>query len=204
MKATTTDQYVANAEPFAVPVLKKIRSMVLSACPGCGETLKWGFPHFLYKDKILCSMASFSHHCAFGFWLGSLMKDPEGILEQSKDKNAMGNLGRITSVKDLPSAVVFKAYIKECMALIDSGAKLTKKPVSVPTIQDIPTDLLFELRKNKKAMENFQKFPPSHKKEYLEWIVDAKREETRFKRLTEAIKMIAEGKSRNWKYETKK
>jgi uncharacterized protein YdeI (YjbR/CyaY-like superfamily) len=204
MKATTIEQYVANAEPFAIPVLKKIRSTVLSACPDCVETIKWGFPHFMYKNKILCSMASFKQHCAFGFWLGSLMKDPEGILEHNEEKNAMGNFGRITSVKELPPPAIFKAYIRECMALIDAGAKLAKKPVTAPRSQEIPADLLFELRKNKKAMEHFQNYPPSHKREYIEWIVDAKREETRLKRIRESVKMISEGKSKNWKYESKK
>ena len=63
-----------------------------------------------------------------------------------------------------------------------------------------PPDLAAALKKNAQARATFDGFSPSHKKEYIEWIVEAKRDETRQRRLSQAIEMLAEGKTRNWKY----
>lgn len=196
--------YINKSADFAQPILWHILELVHEACPDVEEGMKWNFPHFLYKENILCSMAAFKQHCAFGFWLASKMKDPKKILSGGKEKNGMGHLGRITSLKDLPSDTVLKAYIKEAMSLIDKGVKISKKPTEAEKKElVVPSYLTSALKKNKKAAEAFAKFSYSHRKEYIEWITSAKKEETRLSRLEKAIKMMSDGKSQNHKYEKK-
>lgn len=194
------DEYILKSADFAKPILTHIRDVVHKACPNARETIKWGFPHFEYAGAILCSMASFKHHCAFGFWLASLMKDPNKILAVG-ERASMGHFGPLKSLADLPTDKILATYIKEAMELIDKGAKVPRpekatssKPVEVPEY------FLQELKKDKTAFAHFEKFSPSHKKEYVEWITEAKTEATRNKRMATAIEWLQEGKSRNWKY----
>jgi uncharacterized protein YdeI (YjbR/CyaY-like superfamily) len=196
------DDYISKAAPFAKPILSHLRKLVHRACPEVEETWKWSFPHFVYSGSILCSMASFKQHCSFGFWLGALMKDPEGIIQTGSEKEAMGHFGQIKTMQDLPPDNIIIVYIKEAVALIDSGAKLPKKekaalPVHVP----VPGYFLAALKKNKKALAYFDTLSPSHKKEYAQWIEEAKSDATREKRMATTLEWLEEGKQRNWKYQ---
>jgi uncharacterized protein YdeI (YjbR/CyaY-like superfamily) len=198
------DKYIEKCAAFAQPVMKHLRRLIHKACPEVEETIKWSFPNFESYGAVMCSIAAFKQHCAFGFWKASIMKDPDGIL-QIKDRNAMGHLDRITSIKDLPSEKILLAYIKE-------AARLNKEKIKVPPrvkpVAQKPLEMSDELQralnKNKKAKAVFEAFSPSNKKEYILWITEAKTEETRQKRIETAIEWIAEGKGRNWKYEKKK
>lgn len=196
------DAYIEKSAAFAKPILQHIRKLVHKACPGIEETIKWGMPFFDYKEASVCNMASFKQHCTFGFWKASLMKDPEGLFNKN-GKNAMGQFDRITAVKDLPSEKILIAYIKEAVSLNDEGIKLPAKPKATVKDWPAPAELSAALAKNKNALAVFEKFPPSHKKEYIQWITEAKTETTRDKRIATAIEWIAEGKGRNWKYEKK-
>lgn len=193
------DAYIARSADFAKPILSHLRAVVHEACPDVEETMKWSFPHFMYGGGILCSMASFKEHCAFGFWKGSLIIDQEGEAAE----RAMGQFGRIGSVKDLPSKRVLASYVKKAMALNDAGVKRPRSAsdAAPKPPAELPDDLAAALAKQKKARAAFDAFPPSHRREYIEWIVEAKRDETRARRIAQAVEWIAEGKSRNWKYE---
>ncbi len=194
------DAYIAKAQPFAQPLLIHFRNIVHTACPDVQETIKWGFPHFDYKDEMMCSMAAFKQHCAFGFWKASLMKD-KSLKAHADSESAMGHFGRVTSFDDLPSDKKLIAYIKEAMKMNDEGIKVEKKPVAKKKKElVIPPYFLAVLTKNKKALAVFTGFSYSNKKEYVEWITDAKSEETRQNRLETAITWISEGKVRHWKY----
>ncbi|MCG7856929.1 YdeI/OmpD-associated family protein [Flavihumibacter sediminis] len=193
------DAYIENAEPFARPILQHLRSLVHKTCPETVETIKWGFPHFLYKKEILCSMASFKKHCAFIFWKATLMKDPI-LIENARAETAMGHLGKIMSLKDLPADKQMIAYLKEAMELNDKGIKLPKKTAAPKKELMVPKELKEALSKNKKAFDVFDKASYSHRKEYIEWICEAKTEATRNKRISKTIEMLAEGKSRNEEY----
>jgi len=162
------------------------------------ETMKWSFPHFMYKGEILCSMASFKQHCSFGFWKASLMKDAKMLMDNRKE--AMGSLGRLTSVKDLPANRKIMAWIKEAMKLTDAGAKTVKAKPTAPRELVLPLFLSAALARNKKARAAFKNFSYSHKKEYAEWLAAAKTIPTREKRLAEALEWIAAGRTRHWKY----
>jgi uncharacterized protein YdeI (YjbR/CyaY-like superfamily) len=174
---------------------------VHKACPNVQETWKWSFPHFNYSGSILCSMASFKQHCSFGFWLGALMKDPEGIIQTGNEKEAMGHFGQIKAMEDLPSDKIMIAYIKEAVALIDNGAKLPKREKTPVPVSAVPGYFLAALSKNKNALGYFEKLSPSQKKEYTQWIEEAKSEATREKRMATALDWLAEGKQRHWKYQ---
>jgi len=194
------DAYIEKSQDFAKPILKHLRALVHKACPGVEETMKWSFPNYSYKGAILCNMASFKQHCAFGFWKASLMKDPQGLFNRD-GHNSMGQFDRITSVKDLPADKILIAYIREAATLNEDGVKVVKKKSAVPQVTETPDDLLAALKKNKKAQATFDAFSPSNKKEYILWITEAKTEATRTKRLETAIEWMSEGKARNWKYE---
>ena len=192
------DAYIASAPDYAKPILTHLRELVHTACPDVKETMKWSRPSFLHHG-ILCGMSAFKHHCAFGFWLYEL------VLEM-KDKNSaewdgMGQFGRITSLTDLPGDKQLLALIKKAVLLNESGAK---RPAALrPTVRKelvLPDYLTAALKKNKKALAAFEAFSYSHKKEYVEWITEAKREETRQKRIETMMSWLVEGKSRHWKY----
>jgi uncharacterized protein YdeI (YjbR/CyaY-like superfamily) len=193
------DAYIKKSAPFAQPILNHLRKLVHKACPQAEETMKWSFPHFDYKGEMMCSMAAFKQHCVFGFWKASLMKDPM-LMQNAKSETAMGHFGRITSLKDLPSDKQMIAYIKEAMKLNDEGIKVKKEKPTAKKEVPTPPDLLSALKKNKKAWAIYEKFPPGHKKEYILWVEDAKREETRAARIKQTVDWVEEGKQRNWKY----
>ena len=195
------DKYIEKKADFAKPILKHIRELVHKACPDAEETMKWGMPYFEYAGSILCAMAAFKEHCTFLFWKASLMKDPEKIF-QITDREAMGHFGRISSLKDLPPEKTLIAYIKEAAQLNEENIKLPPRKKTVEANElETPSDLSAALKKNKKALGEFDRFPPGKKKEYILWLTDAKTEATRTKRLETAVEWISEGKSRNWKYE---
>ncbi|MES2847429.1 MAG: DUF5655 domain-containing protein [Bacteroidota bacterium] len=197
------DAYIAKSNDFAKPILEHLRELIHSACPDVEEKMKWSMPHFDYKGEMMCGMAAFKQHCAFGFWKGSIMKDPI-LRETAASETAMGHLGRITSLKDLPSDKKIMAWIKEAMVLNDNGIKLPSriKPAASKEIA-MPDYFTRALAKNKKAKSVFDAFPPGKRKDYIVWLIEAKSEDTRNKRMETAIEWIAEGKSRNWKYEKK-
>ena len=191
------DAYIENSADFAKPILTHFRELVHEACPDVEEKWKWSFPNFDYKGPF-CSMAAFKQHCAFGFWKASLMKDPHNILGASNE--AMGQMGRITSIEDLPSDEVLLRYIREAKELNDKGVKLPPRPKTDNKELAIPDYLTTALEQNEKAQETFENFSYSHKKEYVQWLTEAKTEDTRNKRLAKAIEQMSEGKSRHWKY----
>ncbi|MEW6361619.1 MAG: YdeI/OmpD-associated family protein [Acidobacteriota bacterium] len=193
------DAYIEQAADFAKPILLHIRGLVHQACPEITETMKWSFPHFDYKG-IVCSMAAFKRHCAFGFRKQSLLESDAF----PKEKTAMGSFGRITSLKDLPADSEMISLIKKAVALNEAGIKAEKKKPQPPKELKVPEALAAALAKNKKARAVFDKLSYSHRKEYIEWIEGAKTEPTRLKRIATTLEWITEGKSLNWKYERPK
>jgi uncharacterized protein YdeI (YjbR/CyaY-like superfamily) len=192
------DLYISKSAEFAKPILIHIRELIHKVCPDVEETIKWGSPHFDYKGP-LCDMAAFKKHCSFGFWKAALMKD-KTLIANAKSESAMGHYGKIASIKDLPSDKKIIAHITDAMILNEKGIKLPPRKVTTNKKIIIPEYFLTRLKKNKKAFMTFENFSPSHKREYIEWITEAKTEETRNRRMETAIEWMTEGKSRNWKY----
>jgi uncharacterized protein YdeI (YjbR/CyaY-like superfamily) len=202
-KEKRIDDYINKSANFAKPVLLHFRNLVHEMCPAVQEKIKWGFPHFDYMGEMMCSMASFKQHAVFGFWKAALMKDPV-LIERAKSEVSMGHLGRITSLRDLPSDKKIIAWIREAMQLNEQGIKVPSKPKTADKKElAVPDYFLKALGKHKKALQTFEAFSYSHKKEHVQWIDEAKTEETKNKRMAQAIEMMAEGKSRNWKYASK-
>ncbi len=200
MKDTRVDLYIEKSHEFAQPVLTYLRKLIHATIPGVNETIKWSFPHFEYKKSNLCSFASFKHHCSFSFWFSSLMDDPDKVLK-STGEDGMGNLGKITCFDDLPNDEILTRLLIEASRVIESGAKIVKKP-AVKDMTEIVTPIILQeaLDLNENAKLSFEKFSPSHRKEYINWINEAKTDVTREKRVVTAIEWLIEGKSRNWKY----
>jgi uncharacterized protein YdeI (YjbR/CyaY-like superfamily) len=187
------DQYIAKSADFARPILTHIRRVVHDACPDVVETMKWSSPHFDYKG-MMCGMAAFKEHCAFGFWKAAL------VLDNPAADEGMGSFGKITSIKDLPAEKKLAAYIKKAAKLNDDGVKVARGAAAPKKPIKMPADFAAALKKNKPAQRAFEAFSPSHQREYLEWITEAKTDATRHKRMATAIDWLAEGKPRNWKY----
>ena len=190
------DAYIERAAPFAQPILTHVRELVHEACPQVEETIKWGMPTFVHAGGILCGMAAFKQYASFGFWKHAL------VVGEGEPRDGMGSYGKLASLQDLPPNKTLLAHIRKAMKLNQDGVKAptTRKSAPKPPPQ-APGDLVAALEKNEAAQATFDAFPPGCKREYIEWIVEAKREETRAKRLAQAVEWMAEGKRRNWKYE---
>ncbi|MES3024938.1 MAG: YdeI/OmpD-associated family protein [Pseudomonadota bacterium] len=190
------DAYIAKSADFARPILEHLRAVAHAACPTLEETMKWSTPHFTYNG-LLCHMAAFKAHCAFGFWKGELIVAQADPTTQS----AMGQFGRITSIADLPPKATLVKYIKAAMKLNDDGVKAParEKPATSRAL-DVPDYLAAALAAAEPALANFNAFTTGQKREYVEWLAEAKTEATRLRRLEQAVEWIAEAKTRNWKY----
>jgi uncharacterized protein YdeI (YjbR/CyaY-like superfamily) len=195
------DDYIAKSADFAKPVLIHLRELVHKANPDITETIKWGFAFFDYKGP-LCNMAAFKEHCVFGFWKARLLNDPHGYLGERANQGgeAMGNLGRITSLSGLPSDEVLIDFIRQASKLNDEGIKIPAAEKKAKGELVVPPYFAERLEANIAAKEIFEKFSATNKREYIDWFDEAKTEETRQKRLDQAMEWIAEGKIRNWKY----
>jgi uncharacterized protein YdeI (YjbR/CyaY-like superfamily) len=186
------DAYIASSADFAKPILKHLRDLVHAACPDAQETVKWQSPSFEYQG-LLCGMAAFKEHCTFGFWKHELLLG-------ERNGEAMGSFGRITSLNDLPPDRTLSGLIKKAAKLNVDGVKTPRKAAAAKPPLAVPAFLATALKKNAAARKSFDAFSPSHKREYVEWLTEAKTDATRDKRLVTALAWMAEGKSRNWKY----
>lgn len=191
------DAYIARSAEFAKPVLEYVRALVHEACPEVEETIKWGMPTFMHAGGILCGMAAFKQHASFGFWKHALVVGDDSPAE------GMGSFGKLTGIADLPAKRQLLAYLKKAARLNEQGIGRpgVRKAVTPKPLPEVPVDFAAALRANAAAKASFEHFAPSHRREYLEWILDAKREDTRARRISQAVEWLAEGKSRNWKYE---
>lgn len=206
------DAYIARSAEFARPILEHVRALMHEVCPEVEETLKWGMPTFVYADGILCTMAAFKQHASFGFWKHALVVGDDVAAESVAEKSAsskgtsskgMGSFGKLVSISDLPKKRQLSAYIKKAMRLNEQGVKMlaARKTTAPRPLPEVPADFSNALRVSPAARAAFEGFAPSHRREYLEWILEAKREQTRARRIAQAVEWLAEGKSRNWKYE---
>ncbi|MBK8344061.1 MAG: YdeI/OmpD-associated family protein [Bacteroidetes bacterium] len=197
-RSPQVDQVILKAAAFAQPILTHFRDLVHAVCPEVEEKIKWGMPFFVYKDDNICHMAAFKQHCAIGFWKAKLID--EKLVATAKTEEAMGHLGKVTSLKDLPSDKILTKWIKTAMQLNDAGIKLSKPTAKKITTVTVPVDIQKEINKNAKAKKTWTAFSNSHRKEYIQWITEAKTPATKQKRLTAMLQLLEEGKSRNWKY----
>lgn len=201
------DAYINHAAEFAQPILKHFRGLVHQACPEVVETIKWGMPSFEYKGPY-CSMVAFKKHCSFGFWKAALLDDGNPTGPNRGDAKAM-NWGapgsdpipaKISSLKDLPSKTAILRLLKKAKQLNEAGIKVPLEMRAKPKLA-APPDFNKALTAKAAAKKCFAKMTESQQRDYVEWILDAKRPETRAQRVETAVAWIAEGKTRNWKYQ---
>lgn len=194
----TFEEYISECEAFAQPILKYLRELIHRECPSIREEIKWNFPYFTYKGKNFVFMAGFKQHATLGFGLSPQMSDHHKVFVVGENMG-MGNFGKLSNLKDLPSEEILVEYLHEAMSLHDQGLK--ERPQKRNPVKKIPHSPIFiEALKREKIDNQFQSFSPSQQNEYHEWVSDAKTEKTRDKRIIQAIEWISEGKPRNWKY----
>ena len=189
------DAYIDRQADFAKPILRHLREVMHAACPDGEEGMKWSSPHFLYKGQLLAGMAAFKQHATFGFWKGSLV-----VGKDQEQMSGMGQFGKLTSLADLPPRAELEALVKKAMQLTDEGVKAPRDKHRKPPFS-VPQDLRAAIDAVPAAAATFDGFPPSCQREYVDWVTEAKRDETRSKRLAQTVEWLAEGKKRNWKYE---
>jgi uncharacterized protein YdeI (YjbR/CyaY-like superfamily) len=189
------DDYIAKRQPFAQPILNHLRELVHQHAPGSQETLKWGVPHFVLNGQNLAGMAAFKEHATFGFW-----RDEE-VTGSPRDTGAMGSMGRLASLADLPSDEQMANYIRKAAVLCAEGKPKRAAPTPKAAL-DLPDDLGSALKANPAAQGHWDAFSPGKRRDYIEWVLEAKREETRVKRIETIVGQVAEGKDRNWKYKS--
>ncbi len=189
------DAYIERAAPFAQPILVHLREVVTQACPQVEESIRWSMPSFSYAGKILCQMAAFKQHASFGYWQHAL------VMGDDVERDGMGSYGKMASLKDVPPKKRLLADIRKAMTLNEDGVKTPVRKAAPKPPAKVPAELLAALKGNKAAKATFDGFPPGCKREYVEWIGEAKREETRAKRIAQTVEWLTEGKRRNWKYE---
>ena len=196
------DAYIVKAPEYARPILEHVRDLMHKAHPEVVETMKWQHPFFTHANgKIIASIGAFKEHCRFGIWHAEAAAAIR--LAAGHGSNERGSVVKVRSLKDLPpQKVLLASFKKAAEAAADRKTKLPRKEYQTPKPPlAVPADLTAALRKNKSAQKTFDGFSPSSKREYVEWIIGAKQDETRQRRLVQAVEWMAEGKSRNWKYE---
>lgn len=191
------DAYILKAAPFAQPILEHLRDLVHEACPDVVEDMKWSRPFFTYNGAPLCHMSAFKQHCAFGFWLSKEVTGDTG-------EEGMGQFGKLSSLNDLPPKKTIVAFVRKAAKLNDAGVKIKRGPAIAKPAPTLPEDLaaLFAMKKHAAARKHYEAFPPGAQREYVDWITEAKTDTTRQKRIASTLEWLAEGKRRNWKYES--
>lgn len=190
------DAYIAKAPEFSRPILVHLREVVHAGCPDVVETIKWGMPSFEHHG-ILAGMAAFKAHCVFGFWKHELM-----LASDARAKEAMGSFGCLRTLDDLPSRAVLLRYVKQARQLNEDGVKAPRTKTARKEPAAMHPEFARALERRTAARKTFESFSPSQQREYTEWVADAKRDETRAKRIETALEWLSEGKRRNWKYES--
>ena len=195
-RSSEVDRYIRSSAVFARPVLRRLRTFFHRADPRISETIKWGVPHFEYQG-ILGSMAAFRKHVSVGFWKGGMIGDEAGVFESAGNRKM--TMLRMRDVADVPSADLMLVYIRRAVALNERGMRIPARKRTAVRVA-IPSFFSNALRANRKASDVFSRLSRSHQREYVDWLTEAKREETRQRRMATAIKWLSEGKPRNWKY----
>jgi hypothetical protein len=191
------DSYIDGAAEFARPILQRMRKLIHQACPHAVETIKWGFPFFEYHGP-LCGFAAFKAHCSLFFWRDI---DVTPLLPTTNSAGeGMGDLGKLTSLGDLPKDSILLACFRAAVEQRDSPKPKPTRTRKLVRELSVPADLKKALSGNAAAAETFKNFAPSYRREYIEWITGAKRPETRERRLENAVQWMSEGKRQNWKY----
>ncbi|MEO9802317.1 MAG: YdeI/OmpD-associated family protein [Reichenbachiella sp.] len=189
------DAYLTTVSSEHRPVLELIRKTVNAVDDRIQEDWKWRAPCFSLEG-LVCWFVAFKSHVGLNFFKGALIEDIHNAFVESEDEDKGNRMIHFKSIDEVKVKVI-QDYVKQAVLLNEQGIKIDfpkRKTLETP-------DYLIEaLNKNKKAKDVFESFTDAQRKDYIEWLVEAKREETRNKRMTQAIEWIAEGKTRNWKY----
>lgn len=191
------DAYIARSADFAQPILLHLRALIHKVCPEVEEDIKWSMPFFSYRGGTMCMMAAFKQHCSFRFWLGA------AVLGDLAGEDGMGQFGKLASLRDLPSDRQLTLYLRKAMTLSEAGAKLSRPKAAARPAPAVPDDLaaLLAHKEHAAARRTWTGFGPGAQREYVDWIVEARTDATRQKRIATTLEWLAEGRKRNWKYE---
>lgn len=188
------DAYLDRAQPFAQAILTRVRERVHAVLPEIEETVKWSAPAYTLGGKIILITAAFKSHAAINFWRGQEIRD-------GANEDGMGQFGKLKSIGDLPPDGELDALIRKAAELAHSAPTPRKTKHQPKPAPEMHPDFAAALDRSAKAKAALESFPPSARRDYLEWVADAKQDDTRAKRIATAVEWLSEGKRRNWKYE---
>lgn len=186
--------YIEKATPEFKEVMIALRSVLNNPNFDIKEDWKWGAPNF-NNEGMICWLAHFRNHVGMNFFKGTLIKDKYNLFTHYREEKGNRQLKFSDINQIIPEQIEY--YIEEAIKLNQENIKVVKKEIDT----SLPLDLETELNNNPKAKMFFESLAPSYKRDYIEWIEEAKREATRTKRLATTMEWLSEGKKKNWKYE---
>lgn len=186
------DAYIDEMQPFAKAICKKLRSIILKADDSIQEDWKWG-PHYS-SNGMVCGYGGFQKHVKFTFFNGAGMKDPKKLFNHCVD-NEFSRSIKYTDIKEIDEKTIAE-YVKDSVAVNEKGFKRETKNKTI----EVPADLQQALDKNKTAAAFFKDLSYVYKKDFVEWVTSAKREETRKDRISKVVEKCKDKRRMNDQY----
>lgn len=182
----SVDEYVAGATAWQYE-LRQLRKILNST--KLEETVKWGGPCYTFNGKNVVGMGAFKSYVGLWFFQGALLEDKAEVFVNAQEgKTKALRQWRFQDRKEITPKLI-KTYIEEAIRLSEQGKGI--KPDRAKSVA-IPPQLKEALRSSKKARTSFQSLSRGKQREYADYVADAKRDETKAKRISRIIPMILE------------
>ncbi|MCB0792148.1 MAG: DUF1801 domain-containing protein [Flavobacteriales bacterium] len=193
------NSHIAEQDEWKRRLMVRLRQLIHQVDPGIEETWRWNGPHF-DRNGIMLGMSAHKTCVSIWFHKGALLKDPRRLFEPLEKDEAKGMRVYKLKESDAIDEKAFTELVKQAVKLNEDGVKLSEAKPARKTLV-VPPELESVLKKDQHAMTNWEGFSYSKKKDYIEWVTDAKREETRKRRIAQAFQLIRDGLALNERYE---
>ena len=194
IRGKTVDEYISKAPDWAQEKLNAVRQIALDC--GLNEAVKWGAPAYVHKTNIL-GLGAFKNWVSIWFHQGVFLADEAGHLTAAQDETRGLRQWRFLPEEPIPVELM-KQYILEAIDNYEKGLKISPKKNTSPVV--IPEILKEALKAKPQLWSILQGMTASHQREYCEYINEAKRDETKLRRVEKSIELIAKGAGLNDKY----
>jgi hypothetical protein len=193
------NQYMAELPEWQRRMLVRLRQLIHEAAPEVEEAWRWDKPHF-DNAGIMVGLCAFKEHVAVWFHKGALLKDTKKLFEATARTEEKGMRAYKLHEGDKINEAAFLDLVKQAVAVNDKGTKLREaKPTKKALV--VPEDLEQVLRKDPTAWANWEAFPVGHRRAYVEWVTDARQEETRKRRIAQSLEKIREGEQQEERHQ---
>lgn len=191
------DEYILKKEKWQQE-LHILRSIFLDL--PLGETIKWGAPVYVFQGKNIVGLAAFKKYFGLWFFQGALLKDKQKVFVNAQEGKTKAMMQwRFYALEEIKTDLI-KDYVLEAIENVKQGKEIKPVRRNKKSKLIIPPELLNTLDENRELKEKFETFTESKKREFAEYIIDAKRSTTKASRLQKIIPMILRGEGLNDKY----